>query len=70
MPGGGLVSERQLAAELRSEWPTQRGLAWWQPSEPREKNHRVNLCLPVGLLVSHTSLHYIHIHIVLVLLLL
>jgi hypothetical protein len=22
---------------------TQRGLAWWQPSEPRDKNHRVNI---------------------------
>jgi hypothetical protein len=32
-----------LAQEQSRCWSTQRGLAWWQPSEPRDKNHRVNI---------------------------
>jgi hypothetical protein len=32
-----------LAQEPSRCWSTQRGLAWWQPSEPRDKNHRVNI---------------------------
>ena len=30
-----------LAAEPPSERLTQWGLAWWQPSEPQDKNHHV-----------------------------
>jgi hypothetical protein len=32
-----------LAQESSRCWSTQQGLAWWQPSEPRFKNHRVNI---------------------------
>jgi hypothetical protein len=60
-----------LAVEPPSERSTQRGLAWWQPSEPQDKNHRVNLIHPVGLQSLYTSLHLlINLYIVLVLLLL
>ena len=43
-----------LAAEPPSERSTQRGLACWQTREPREKNHRVNIVLSVGL---HSPIH-------------
>jgi hypothetical protein len=33
----------RLAQEPSRCWSTQRGLACWQPSEPRDKNHRVNI---------------------------
>jgi hypothetical protein len=49
----------QLAAEPPSERSTQRGLAYWQIRELREKNHRVNIVLPVGLQSSNTSLVFI-----------
>jgi hypothetical protein len=32
-----------LAQEPLRCWSTQRGLAWWQPSEPQDKNHCVNI---------------------------
>jgi hypothetical protein len=32
-----------FAKEPSRCWSTQRGLAWWKPSEPRDKNHRVNI---------------------------
>ena len=32
-----------FAQEPSMCWSTQRGLAWWQTSEPRDKNHRVNI---------------------------
>ena len=45
----------QLAAERPSERLTQQGLACWQACEPWEKNHRVNLVLPIGLHPRYTS---------------
>jgi hypothetical protein len=32
-----------FAQEPSRCWSTQRGLAWWQPSEPQDKNHCVNI---------------------------
>jgi hypothetical protein len=47
----------QLAHESPSVWSTQRGLAWWQPSEPRDKNHHIILILPIDLHPRYTSLY-------------
>jgi hypothetical protein len=46
-------------------WSTQRGLAWWQPSEPRDKNHRVNIATRLGHLhLSITSFVFTSLHII------
>ena len=36
---------------------SQQGLSGWQSTEPRDKNHRVNIVHPVGLLTPNTSLY-------------
>jgi hypothetical protein len=49
-------------------WSTQQGLAWWQPSELREKNHRVNIILHLlgGLPSCNISLYLLSYILVLV----
>ena len=42
-------------------WPTLQGLAWWQTSEPQDKNHHVNLAFP--LVCNHFSQACIYFYI-------
>jgi hypothetical protein len=54
-----------LAQEPSRCWSTQRGLSWWQPSEPQAKNHRVNIIYSSRwfALLDHKHCIYIHIFI-------
>jgi hypothetical protein len=58
-PTCGLGEWCQLAVEPPTEQSTQRGLAWWQPSEPQDKNHYVILVFPFICISLYTSL-YLH----------
>jgi hypothetical protein len=63
----GSVCDR-LAAEPRSVGRHNGDVAWWQPSEPREKNHRVNIVLHLlgGFPSYNTSLYLLSYILVLV----
>jgi hypothetical protein len=52
----------QLAAEPPSERSTKWGLAWWQPSEPRDKNHYAILVFPLVCILVTQACIYFHIH--------
>jgi hypothetical protein len=53
-----------LAQEPLRCWLTQRGLAWWQPSEPWNKNHRVNIVYSSRLFALLASFVFTSLHII------
>ena len=61
-PRCGLGGWCQLAAEPPSERSTQQGLAWWQPSKPQDKNHRIILVFSLVCILITQACIYFHIH--------
>ena len=55
--------EHLLATELPSVRSTQRGLAWWQLSETREKNHHINIVIIFSVVCILHSLAWFYIFI-------